>query len=84
MCTPGGPTGGIAIAAAARVANIGGPDLDRAQRTVREPGTRLRIATWLKERLFHAVVTLSARNAEQRRTWLREPRNFVGIPPGSA
>jgi glycosyltransferase involved in cell wall biosynthesis len=47
-----------------------------------EPGKRLRLATRLKDGLLHAVVTLSARNAELRRTWLGEPHNFVGIPPG--
>lgn len=78
----GGPTGGMAIVAAVRVATSATVVLTEHNVPFAEPGTRLRLATRLKDRLLHAVVTLSARNAELRRTWLGEPDNFVGIPPG--
>jgi len=78
----GGPTGGVALIAAARIATSATVVLTEHNVPFTEPGTRLRLATQLKDRLVHAVVTLSAKNAALRRTWLGEPRNFVGIPPG--
>jgi len=78
----GGASGGVAIVAAARLATSATIIMTEHNVPFAEPGVRLRLATRLKDRLVHAVVALSARNAALRRKWLGAPPKFVGIRPG--
>jgi glycosyltransferase involved in cell wall biosynthesis len=79
----GGPTGGVAIVAAARLLTRATVVLTEHNVPFADPGTRLRLATFLKDRLVHGLIALSARNAAQRRRWLGAPaRKFAGSRPG--
>lgn len=79
----GGVTGGIAMLAAARLGTDATVVLTEHDVPVADPGARLRLATAVKDRCLHALIALSARNADLRRRRLGVPeRKFVGIRPG--
>ena len=78
----GGATGGVAMLAAARLATGATVILTEHDVPFADPGLRLRLATAVKDRFVHALIALSARNAELRRRWLGVPaRKFVGVRP---
>jgi glycosyltransferase involved in cell wall biosynthesis len=79
----GGVTGGVAIAAAARLATDAAVVLTEHDAIFKKPGMRLLLANRAKDSFLHALIALSAMNVNLRRKWLGAPAGkFVFMRPG--